>query len=110
MRMPVVTVIACETRTRMHTTELVSCRFSRSLTRCEECACRKGTNSQVSADDGRPAVRGVVAKSDRETNGSCFKTLLGKIVIKNADSIFVKAIDISVKFFCILTKLMATIL
>jgi len=68
--------------------------LARSLTRCEECACRKGTNSQVSADDGHPAVRGVVAKPDRGTNGSCFKALLGKMAIKNANSIFVKVIDI----------------
>lgn len=59
----------------MHTSEFVSCRarsLVRSFVRCKECACRKGTNSQVSADDGSPAVRGVVAKLDRETNGSCF--------------------------------------
>lgn len=30
------------------------------------------TNSQVSADDGNPAVRGVVAKLDRGRNGSYF--------------------------------------
>lgn len=39
--------------------------LARSLVRCEECACRKGTNSQVSADDGNLLVRGIVAKLER---------------------------------------------
>lgn len=65
----------CVRDTHARTHELVSCRFTRSLARSlacyEECACRKGTNSQVSADDSRPAVRAVVAKPGRGTNGFC---------------------------------------
>lgn len=61
--------IACETRIA-HSSAVSR---ARALIRCEECACRKGTNSQISADDGSPAIRGVVAKLDRGTNESRFR-------------------------------------